>query len=82
MFSPFFLSQSTYFIQIVFVGTVVALSMELLRIKPLLFAFIRRFLSPNLTEKERQTTVFGCRPLAQPLDFEGADNLSQIVRCD
>lgn len=74
--------QSTYFIQIVFVGTAVALSMELLRIKPLGFAFIRRFLPPNLTEKERQTTTFGLSPLAQPLDFEGADNLSQIVRCD
>jgi len=71
-------SQSTYFIQIVFVGTVVALAMELLRVKPLIMALIRRFLPPNLNEKERQTTVFGIRPLADPLDFEGADNLSQV----
>ena len=56
--------------------------MELLRIKPLFYAFIRRFLPPNLTKKERQTTVFGIQPLAAPPDFDGADNLSQIVRCD
>jgi len=71
--------QATYFIQIVFVGTVIALSMELLRVKPLAIALIRRIIPPNLTEKERQTTVFGIRPLADPLDFEGADNLSQLV---
>ena len=53
--------------------------MELLRVKPLVLALIRRCLPPNLNEKERQTTVFGIRPLADPLDFEAADNFSQIV---
>lgn len=72
-------AQATYFIQIVFVGTVVMISMELLRVKPLILALIRRCLPPNLNEKERQTTVFGIRPLADPADFEGPDNLAQIV---
>lgn len=47
---------------------------------PLIFALIRRFLLPNLTEKERQTTVFGFfRPLADPSDFGHADSLAQII---
>jgi hypothetical protein len=71
--------QSTYFIQIVFVGVVASLGMELLRIIPLIKALIRSFLPPKLTKKERQTTVLGMRPLADPLEFEQADTLSQVV---
>lgn len=51
----------------------------MLRVMPLVFAFIRRFLPPNLTEKERQTTILGFfRPLADPSDFGHADSLAQI----
>ena len=35
------------------------ISMELLRVMPLIFALIRRFLPPHLNEKERQTTGLG-----------------------
>lgn len=74
------LLQSTYFIQIVFVSTAFSMGLEILRVMPLLFAFIRRFLSPNLTEEERQTTVLGMfRPLADPDDFGHADSLAQIT---
>jgi hypothetical protein len=53
---------------------------EILRIIPLLLAFIRRFLPPNLSEKERQTTSFiFFRPLADPDDFGHADSLAQII---
>jgi hypothetical protein len=53
---------------------------EILRIIPLIFAFIRSFLPPNLTEKERQTSVLGLfRPLADPSDFGHADSLAQIA---
>lgn len=53
---------------------------EILRVMPLVFAFIRRFLPPSLTEEERQTTVFGIfRPLADPDDFGHADSLAQIT---
>jgi Sec-independent protein secretion pathway component TatC len=72
--------KSTFFIQIVFVGTTVSLTMEMLRVVPLIMALIRRFLPPNLTEKEKQTTVFGIRPLADPAEFELASSLAQIVR--
>ena len=71
--------QSTYFTQIVFVGTVVTLAMEMLRVIPLILALVRRFVGPNLTEKERQTTFMGIRPLFDPLEFEHADNLSNMV---
>jgi Calcium-dependent channel, 7TM region, putative phosphate/Late exocytosis, associated with Golgi transport/Cytosolic domain of 10TM putative phosphate transporter len=75
-------TKSVYFIQIVFVGTVVSCSLEMLRIKPLIFALLRRVVPPNLTEKERQTTAFGIlRPLADPTEFEHGDYVSQIVRC-
>ena len=54
--------------------------METFRVIPLAFAFIRRCLPPNLTEEERRTTVFGViRPLADPLEFQHAENLAQIV---
>lgn len=56
------------------------MGLEILRVMPLLFAFIRRFLPPNLTEEERQTTVLGMfRPLADPDDFGHADSLAQIT---
>ncbi len=53
---------------------------EVLRVLPLIFALLRRLMSPNLTEKERQTTVWGMfRPLADPDDFGHADSLAQII---
>ena len=53
---------------------------EVLRVVPLIFAFLRRWVSPNLTEKERQTTVWGIfRPLSDPNDFSHADSLAQII---
>lgn len=51
----------------------------MLRVVPLVHALIRRFVGPRLTEKERQTTFFGIRPLADPTEFEHADNLSNLV---
>ena len=52
----------------------------MLRVMPLIFALVRRFLSPNLTERERQTSVLGfIRPLADPSDFGHADSLAQII---
>ena len=53
---------------------------EVLRVIPLILALLRRLLPPKLTEKERQTTVFGFfRPLADPSDFGHADSLAQII---
>jgi Calcium-dependent channel, 7TM region, putative phosphate len=73
-------NQSTFFVQIVFVGTTISMAMEMLRVVPFVMALIRRFLPPNLTEKEKQTTVYGIRPLADPGEFSMSDSLAQIVR--
>ena len=53
--------------------------MEMLRVIPLILALVRRLVGPNLTQKERQTTFMGIRPLADPMEFEHADNLSNMV---
>jgi hypothetical protein len=45
--------------------------MELLRVKPMAAAWIRRRLvGPNLSEKERNTTWMCFHPLADPIEFE------------
>ena len=63
----------------VFVSTVITVVTETLRIVPLAMAFIRKYLSPNLTKKERQTAAYGIRPLADVQEFSLADNTGQIV---
>lgn len=52
---------------------------EILRVVPVAMALIRSCVGPRLTEKERQTTFMGLRPLADPVEFEHADIFSQIV---
>jgi len=66
-------------LQIVFIGTVIPVGVELLRVVPLVLATLRRRFGPNLTDKERNATFLGLRPLSDPPDFPHADLLSQIV---
>ena len=54
-------------------------SIEGLRVSPLAIAFLRRFIGPNLTEKERSTPYMGLSPLNEPDDFPHADFLSNMV---
>jgi len=68
--------QSSYFMQILFVQTFLGQGLELLRISPLAIAWVRSWVGPNLTEKEKNTTWLGIRPLADPLEFEFADIVS------
>ena len=70
--------QSTFFGQLAFVGTVNFVAMENLRVVDLSTALLRRFIGPSLTEKQRQTTFMGIRPLADPRDFEHDSNMAQI----
>ena len=73
-------SQSTYFIQLLFVSTAVGVAlMEALRVVPLVLAFVRGRIGPNLTEKERNTAFLGIRPLADPIEFPHAVVFSQAV---
>jgi hypothetical protein len=70
--------QSTFFMQLSFVGTVLFVAMENLRIVAMITAFLRRCIGPRLTEKQRQTTYMGLRPFADPSDFSHDSNMAQI----
>lgn len=62
-------AQAIYFVQILLVTTFLGIGFELLRVSYLAMAFLRSKVGPNLTEKERNTTWMGIRPLADPYQF-------------
>ena len=72
-------AQSSYFIQIVFVFTFFVQGLELLRVTPLSFAFLRRFVGPRLTKKERKRKWHFINSLEDPPPFHMADFFAQIV---
>ena len=72
-------SRSTFFMQLAFVATVKFIIFENLRVIALVTALLRRCIGPRLTEKQRQTTFMGLRPLADPTEFEHASNMSEIT---
>lgn len=51
----------------------------MLRVSAVGTAALRKFVGPNLTEKERRTTWMGIRPFADPLEFEHDQILSVMV---
>lgn len=53
--------------------------MELLRIVPVVKSIVRKFLSPNLTEEERNQKVLFIRPLCDPLYLLHAEVASANV---
>jgi hypothetical protein len=71
--------QSTFYIQLVLIWTVIGLGFELLRITPCVMAWLRERLAPNLTEKEKSTRWNGLRPLADPSNFFHARVLASTV---
>jgi hypothetical protein len=71
-------AQSTYFVQIAFVGMVLFIAVENLRIVALMTALLRRCIGPRLTQKQRETTYMGIPPLADPVVFEHATNMARI----
>lgn len=72
-------SQATYFMDILVVYTVRNTTFELLRINPLIFAALRKFVGPRLTEEERQQPFLGLRPVSNPFYFAQAFYESHIV---
>ena len=46
-------------------STFLTMGMQLLRIIPLGAAFLRRFVGPNLTKKERRRAYMGINPLEE-----------------
>ena len=71
-------AQSTFFIQLAFVGTVTGLAFENIRVVPLVLAYLRKFFGPRITEKQRRTTYIIFRPLGDPSEFEHASNMAQF----
>ncbi|KAL7535283.1 hypothetical protein ACHAWF_005124 [Thalassiosira exigua] len=67
-------SRAGYFIQIMIVQNLPALGIELLRLSPVALNIGRRSLANlmgyNLSEKERNSTFMGLRPLDDPYGFE------------
>jgi hypothetical protein len=72
-------TQSSYFIQIVLVFTALIQGLYLLRVTPLTRAFFRRFIGPNLTEKERRRKWKFLRSLEDPPEFSYAEVFAQVV---
>lgn len=51
----------------------------MLRIIPLLMAFIHGYISPNLTEKDKSKAVWSISPLSDPGEFDQAASLASVV---
>jgi calcium permeable stress-gated cation channel len=72
-------NQSSYFIQIILAQTFFTQSLELLRVYPLFVAFLRRYIGPRLTEKERGRPFGLLRPLSCPPEFWHAETFAQLI---
>jgi hypothetical protein len=72
-------AQSSYFIQILMATTFLVQSMNFLRVYPLGVAFLRHYVGPSLTKKERNRTWGGINSLEDPPQFRLAKTFAQIV---
>lgn len=72
-------AASAFFMQLVLVQVFLGAGTELLRVYPLLFAFFRRFVGPNITEKERNTVFVGLKPLSHPPDAKLYRRLANFI---
>lgn len=72
-------AQSSYFLQIIFVFTFLLQGLELLRGYPLLLAFIRKFVGPRATIKERRKAWGFIASFEDPPEFFHAETFAQIV---
>jgi len=71
--------QSKNFMQYVLVQTFVYLGPEILRLQPIVFAWIRSKLGPNLTEKERNQPWIIFRPLCVSEEFEFSTTQANLI---
>jgi len=72
-------AQSSYFLQMLLTSTFLTMGMQLLRIIPLGAAFLRRFVGPNLTKKERRRAYMGINPLEEPPEFQMSQTEAQLL---
>ncbi|KAG7347748.1 protein of unknown function DUF221-domain containing protein [Nitzschia inconspicua] len=71
--------QSSFFIQLILVQTLMGMSSELLRPVPIALALFRSCIGPRSTERERRKTFLFMRPLADPVNFYQCNRLSATV---
>ncbi|GLE08531.1 hypothetical protein PINS_up019778 [Pythium insidiosum] len=70
-------TQSSFYVNFLMVQMGLPLSLELLRVVPIVKAIIYHFLAPKLTPRERSSPWFGLTPLSVPGNFGVMDPLSQ-----
>lgn len=71
--------RGIFFMQLIVVNCVIKLSVECIRVSAVAQAIIRSKFGWNLTEAESNRSFMGIRPLADPLRFYHAQNLSGCV---
>uniref|UniRef100_K3W856 CSC1/OSCA1-like 7TM region domain-containing protein n=1 Tax=Globisporangium ultimum (strain ATCC 200006 / CBS 805.95 / DAOM BR144) TaxID=431595 RepID=K3W856_GLOUD len=69
--------QSSFFVTYQIVQTFVNLTLEFLRVTPIIKAAIYSVFAPKLTPRQRQSPWFGLSPLSNPGDFGTTDGISQ-----
>lgn len=69
--------QSSFFVTYQIVQTFVILTLELLRLTPIIKAGIYSVFAPKLTPRERESPWFGLSPLSNPGTFGTTDGISQ-----
>lgn len=71
--------QANYFLQIILTSTFLLQAMEYLRVYQLGVAFLRRFIGPNLTARERRRTYGFLNTLEDPPAFWHAETFAQLI---
>jgi len=63
-------NQVSSFIQFIIVNVLINCAIEITRVVTLIKAYMRRYVGPRLTEKERNKVFFGLAPLTEPEEME------------
>ncbi|TYZ63945.1 hypothetical protein PybrP1_003283 [[Pythium] brassicae (nom. inval.)] len=69
--------QSSFFVTLLIVQMFLNLTLEFLRVTPIIKAYIYSTFAPKLTPRERESPWFGLAPLSHPGDFAATDGISQ-----
>ena len=72
-------AQCIYFLQLMLIQAFVGLSMELLRLTPVVIACLKQLLGPGLTEEEKTSPWMGLNPLCVPGSLDQAGQLSDLI---
>ena len=68
---------STFFMAVIVIQGGLSLTLGLLRVVPVIIAYLHKKIAPQLTERERQNPWMGLKPLWFPGEFEQASLLAE-----